>query len=217
MQSLWHVVDAVHATGAVGVVDGDFLLVSIVADAVGWAAADDRLDWEPSVCISSNFCLVYLDVVSPGTDDRNIGTCSSGYAVVRAAGSFDFGFVWPHWAMQFHLIMLGDIVGEVQSVIACEFATARTYAAAWGSEVRTGTTKVPTSFRQVVEARLQMIGGGTKEDNVTGCTVHVGDTGAVLVPNVAQGAQVIGFIEETGWLVDTHGVEFGNCWIFFRL
>ena len=38
--------------------------------------------------------------------------------------------------------------------------------------------------------------------------MHVGDAGAVLVPDVAQGAQGIGGVKPGGRLVDPHGMEF---------
>ena len=54
-----------------------------------------------------------------------------------------------------------------------------------------------------------MLGSSTDKYNVTGSAVEVGQTGTVFFPDIAQGTNVVGFVEPTGRLIYTNGVELG--------
>src|SRR3990172_6741073 len=58
--------------------------------------------------------------------------------------------------------------------------------------------------------RLQPFRLGSQEDDVAGGTVHVGEPGAMAIPDVAQVAQRLGGVEPAGGLVDAAGVELGH-------
>ena len=216
MQCFWHFINAVHASCAVFIVYCNFFFVCIIRNAFGWAiAANQIFDIETCISIFCYFSLIDLDCISPSTQNRNISTSLCRNTVIWATGNFNFGFVRPHWSVQFCLVSLCNIVQEIQSIKTCIFATARTYAAAWCSEVRTGTTQVPTSIRQIIEAFLQMVCCSTQEYDITCCTVHIRQTGTMFFPDIAQSTNIGRIVEPTRCLVYTYSVEFCNSWIFF--
>ena len=47
--------------------------------------------------------------------------------------------------------------------------------------------------------------------------MHVGQTGTMFLPDIAQCTDIIRCIEPTGRLIDTDCMELGYSWIFFRV
>ena len=70
---------------------------------------------------------------------------------------------------------------------------------------------------QFVEDFFQLGSLGTEQHDVTGGTVHVGQTGATQIPNVAQVAQELAVVVLTGRLSHTHGVEVSHAGEHFGL
>ena len=155
--------------------------------------------------------LVDTDVVFPGADDGKIGAGNGGHAVVRAGGKFELELVGEGRTVDLVLVPLGQSVAGLLSIVAGPLAAGITQTAGRGTQVGAGTAQVLLQVvGQVPEQGLEVLGAGTDEDHVAGGTVQVGDAGAVLVPQVHQGAQVLGGVVETGGLGNTHGMEMLN-------
>ena len=135
-QSSRHHVEAVHATGALFVVDlkriavpghalsgaqVDHFLVDVELAPVS-ACMRARVGFEFSADIGLAGSLVDPDVVSPGPDDRHVGTCYRRHAAVGAAVELELELVREGRPMEFVLILHGHLVGAFLGVVARELA-----------------------------------------------------------------------------------------------
>ena len=69
---------------------------------------------------------------------------------------------------------------------------------------------------QLVEDRFELIGVGAQKNDVAGGAVHVGEAGAVLLPDVTDLSQSVGVVEPAGRLIDAHGVEVRDGGVLLR-
>jgi hypothetical protein len=108
------------------------------------------------------------------------------------------------------------VVGEPVQQLAVDvvlgaaglFAPGGTYAGHAGAHARTRATEVPAIFVDLVEEGLGVLGVGTDEHDVAGLTVEGHQTGAVLLPAVAELTQHGGGVEVAGGRLNAEGVEF---------
>ena len=112
--------------------------------------------------------------------------------------------------MQLVLPLVGDVGAHVQRVVASMLAVARADAGNGGTKVGTRTAEVDLFLRELVEGRLKLFGLAAQHNQVAAGAVNVGQARTVLFPNVANGAQLSGVVEETTRRVKTHGVELGQ-------
>ena len=154
--------------------------------------------------------LVDLDAVAPGPDDRHVGAGDGGNAVVRAARHLELELVREGRAVQFVLEGHGEVVGEGHGVVARPLAAGHAAAGAGCAHVRAGAAEIEPGLGELREDGLQLRGLRAEEDDVAGGTVHVGEAGAVLLPDVAQRPQGVGGIEPPRRLVHADGVELGD-------
>ena len=128
-QGLRHQVDAVHAAGAVLVVD--LQLFPSQLHAPGRAEiADLFLDIEAGCGISCDFLLVDPDIPFPGADHGQVGPGDGGDAVVGAGGNLDLELVREHGPMDLVLEGHGQVVADIEAVDAGPFAAPRPHAGA---------------------------------------------------------------------------------------
>ncbi len=124
-----HNVNAVHAAGAVFIIDLQVLAVPVNA-AGGTKVADLFLyvefsrsrvvsipvGGELAGCVRPNGLLVNPNVVTPGADYGAIGPGNGGHAVIGAAGSLEFELVGEHGTMELVLVFIGYVVGDGLSI-----------------------------------------------------------------------------------------------------
>jgi len=227
-----HGVDAVHAAGAVAVVDGE--LGAVVAHAAGGAAIhhfghDVELAPVPAGMgaaaglelagdIALHAILVDADVILPGADDREVGTGDGRDAAVGAAVELELELVGEGRAVQLVLIVVGQGVAHVLGVVAGEFATGLAQAVGRGAQVGTRAAEVRVQIvGQVVENFLELRGGRAEKHDVARGTVHVGQARTAQIPDVHDRAQIVGGVVLTGGLRHTHRMEVGHAGELFGL
>ena len=111
---------------------------------------------------------------------------------------------------------LREIVAGPHGVVTGPLTPGHAAAAARRPDVGAGTADVEIDLLQLVEDRLELIGGGAQKNDVTGGAVHVGDAGAVLLPDVTDLPQSFGVVEPAGRLVDAHGVKVRDVGVLLR-
>ena len=154
--------------------------------------------------------LVDLDVVLPGADHRAVGAGDGGHAVVAAAGELELVLVGESRPVQLVLEVHGDVVAGVHGVVAGPLAARLAAAAAGGAHVRAGAAQVEAELGELGEDGLERLGAAAQQYHVAGGAVEVGDSRAVLVPDVADLAQDVRGVEPSRGLVDAEGVEMGH-------
>ena len=113
--------------------------------------------------------------------------------------------------MDLVLIMHGQAMAKILGVITTPLTTGPAKTAGRGTQVRTGTAKILIQIvGQIIEQGLKVRGGGAKQNQIAGGTVHVGHTGTVFLPKVADVAQFRAAVKHTGRLVQTYGMEMGH-------
>ena len=123
------------------------------------------------------------------------------------AGYLDLEFVGKHGTVDLVLKAHGDVVADIETVDAGPFAASRSHAGAGCPQGGTGTAEIESGLRKIVETGLEMIRRRSQQNGVPGGAVHVGETAAVLVPDVAEVAQGVRLVEPSRRMIDPHGVE----------
>ena len=120
--------------------------------------------------------------------------------------------------MQFVLVVLSQLIAGELGVVAGVFAAGHAHAGSGGTQVGTGTAEVHFHLvGQFVEDFFKLRSLGADEHHVAGGTVHVGQTGAAQIPDVADAAQIFGAVELAGRLSHADGMEMGHAGELFGL
>ena len=232
MQGAGHGVDAVHAAHAVSSLDGE--LGAVPLHALGGAAIHHfflQVELAPVAAgvragVGSEFTghiglhgfLVDLDVVLPGAYHGEVGARHGAHAAVGAAVELELELVGEGGTVQFVLVVHGELVAHVLRVVAGIFAAGLAKTGFGRTQVGAGATKVYVHFMgQLVEDFFKLCSLGTKQHDVTGGSVHIGQTRTTHIPNVAQVAQELAVIVLGSGLGHTHGVEVGHAGEHFGL
>ena len=199
-----------HAAGTFLVVDHQFVVFH--PHAVGGAKIDDFfLDVKctpvttgMSTAIGCNLAadigldrfLINADIISPGSDKRHVRTGNGCHTAVRTSVKFKFEFVRKCRTMQLILIFLGEMVAKSLGIITGIFTTGLTDTVRRCSQVGTGATQILVDIvGHFIKDFFQLGSCGTEKNDITGGTMHVGDTAAAEIPQITELSQIFGGIK----------------------
>ena len=72
---------------------------------------------------------------------------------------------------------------------------------------RSGTTQVKSHFYQCIKGGLKVCCRCSKENDVTGRPMKIGQTAPILFPDIANFSQSLGGVKPACWVIDTKGME----------
>ena len=204
-----------HAPAAVAVVDIELLAVPFHA-LRGTVVDYVRLDIHAALGVFSDGILVELDAVAPGADEGHVGAGDGSHAVVRATGELELVLIGEGRPVDLVLVVLSKVVTGPHGVVTGPLASSHPETAARCSDRGAGATDVEIDLLERGERRLELSRSRAQKDDVAGGAVHVGEAGAMLVPQVTDLSQGVGVVEPTGRLIDAHGMEVCDLWILLR-
>ena len=109
--------------------------------------------------------------------------------------------------MHLVLVVHREVIHHIHGIDTGFFAARFTAATTQGPQGATGTAEVKVNFPQRVKTGLQVFRRGAKQNDVSGRTMHVVKSAAVLVPNIRQCTQLFAGVKEAGNLVYPHGMK----------
>ena len=166
----------------------------------------------PHNCLMSSFTMYNEGIRNSVIVDAK----TSPHVIAKTIGAtvkLEFEFVGEGRTMQLILVIMGQFVAHILSIIAGPFTTGPADATGRRTQVRPGAPKILLKYMtQFKEDRLQLLRKGPQKDDITGGAMHVHHPTTTVFPKITEGPQVVCGIKLTGRLIDPHRMKVGNGW-----